>query len=421
MINTYISFLLIIGLLILAVTLGSGWIKRLPVSYALLYLLVGITLGSYGLNVLPTQPSPKLIERLTEFVVIVSVFGCGLKMNRPLNAASWQTTGRLIGIVMPLSIVAIATTSHLLLGFEWGPAILLGAILAPTDPVLASEVQLDHEADQDELRFGLTSEGGLNDSLAFPFVYFGLYWIQRGDLNTWFRQWVLVDLLWAITAGLFMGFAVAKAIYWIEQHLQEQPIDDLMEDLVALSMILLTYALTEIVNGYGFLAVFVAGLTIRNSYEHDQSKRLAQLAFTEQIEKLLEIVIIVLLGSLLLAEPIRQYAGQAGILTGLLLFVIRPLSAWLSFAGSRLPTQTRWLFGWFGIRGVGSLYYLAYAIGKGLEGNTAESLTWTVYLVIVISIILHGVSTSHLMRWYQRDIEDQSSQDPSDSQVPDKI
>ncbi|KAI9132289.1 sodium:proton antiporter [Acaryochloris sp. CCMEE 5410] len=406
MIDTYLSFLLIIGLLILAVTLGSGWISRLPVSYALIYLIVGILLGPYGIGIVQGEPSSVLIERLTEFVVIVSVFGCGLKMNRPLNLASWQITGRLIGILMPVSIGAIAFVSHGLLDLEWGPAILLGAILAPTDPVLASEVQMGHLDDHDELRFGLTSEGGLNDSLAFPFVYFGLHWLQKGDLESWFQQWVVVDLLWAIAAGTLMGIVVAQGIHWVDRRLQRhQPADDLMEDLVALSTILLTYTLTEIVNGYGFLAVFVAGLTLRSHYHHEPEKRLAQMTLVEQIEKLLEIITILLLGSLLRIEPMVQYMGQIGILAGFLLIVIRPLGAWISLIGSRLPIPTRWLFGWFGIRGVGSLYYLTYALNQGIEGPLAERLTWMVNTVVVVSIVLHGVSTTPLMRWYHREIE----------------
>ena len=410
MIDTYLSFLLIIGLLLLGVTLGSGWIARLPLSYALIYLIVGILLGPYGIHILPEQPSTDLIKRLTEFVVIVSVFGCGLKMNRPLNVASWQITGRLIGILMPVSIVAIAALSHWLLDFDWGPAILLGAIVAPTDPVLASDVQLGNLRDHDELRFSLTSEGGLNDSLAFPFVYFGLYWIQKGNPDGWFQKWVFVDLLWAIAAGIVMGIAVAMGIHWIDRQLQRhQPAEDLMEDLVALSIILLTYALTEMVNGYGFLAVFVAGLTLRSRYQQEPEKRLGQMAIIEQIEKLLEIITILLLGSLLLIEPVLEYASQAGLIAVLLLIVVRPLGAWMSLWASGLPNQTRWLFGWFGIRGVGSLYYLSYAVGEGVGDQVAEPLTWTVYIVMVASIVLHGVSTSPLMGWYHQQIEDSSS------------
>jgi NhaP-type Na+/H+ or K+/H+ antiporter len=194
----YILDLLVIGLLLLAVTLGSGWIARLPLSYALIYIVVGVALGPYGFNLINVRPDANFLKRLTEFVVIVSVFCCGLKMNRSLNLRNWQTTIRLIGWLMPFSIFTLAAIAHWLLGMSWGAAILLGAILAPTDPVLASEVQLASVTDKDELRFALTSEGGLNDALAFPFVYFGLYAYKDSNWDNWFKSWVAVDLLWAM-------------------------------------------------------------------------------------------------------------------------------------------------------------------------------------------------------------------------------
>mgnify|MGYP005839134345 CR=1 FL=1 len=408
--NTYIFSLLVIGLLLLGITLGSGWISRLPLSYALIYLVVGIFLGPHGVRLIQLRPDAEFLERLTEFVVIVSVFGCGLKMNRPLKLWAWKTTARLIGFLMPISIFAIAAISHWLLGFDWGYAVLLGAILAPTDPVLASEVQLANVEDKDELRFGLTSEGGLNDALAFPFVYFGIYWIEDGQWENWFKQWVAVDLIWAIATGIIMGVVVAKSIVWIDRQLQRfrPSTEELVEDFIALSTILLTYSLTEVVNGYGFLAVFVAGYVIQGSYYYDQEKRLAQLEFTEQIEKLLEVGTILILGSLLLIAPMLKYVGQALLVAGLVLVAIRPAGVWLSTLGSRLPPPTRWLFGWFGIRGVGSLYYLSYAFGKGIEGETAEQLAWITYITVCISVILHGISATPLMNWYERHIKNTS-------------
>lgn len=404
--NIYILDLLVIGLLLLVITLGSGWISRLPLSYALIYLVVGIFLGPYGVRLIQLRPNAEFLERLTEFVVIVSVFSCGLKMNRPLKLWAWKTTARLIGFLMPISILAIAATCHWLLGFDWGAAFLLGAILAPTDPVLASEVQLADIKDKDELRFGLTSEGGLNDALAFPFVYFGIYLLKDSNWENWFKQWVAIDLLWAIASGIVMGIVVAKTIVWLDRQAQRvRPTDDLIENFIALSTILVTYSLTELVNGYGFLAVFVAGVVVQSSYYCDQEKRLAQLEFTEQVEKLLEIGTILILGSLLLFEPISEYAGEALLLASLLLLVIRPVGVWLSMLGSHVPRPILSLFGWFGIRGVGSIYYLTYAMGKGLQGEIVEQISWIVYITVVISVILHGVSATPLMNWYDRNIK----------------
>ncbi|MBD2742531.1 sodium:proton antiporter [Coleofasciculus sp. FACHB-1120] len=404
-VSIYILDLLVIGLLLLMVTLGSGWIKRLPLSYAIIYLLVGICLGQYGLKLVQVRPDAEFLERLTEFVVIVSVFSCGLKMNRPLTLRSWNTTVRLIGFLMPISIFAIAAVGHWLLKMDWGPAILLGAILAPTDPVLASEVQMGDLQDKDELRFGLTSEGGLNDALAFPFVYFGIHALKDSNWDNWFKQWVAVDLLWAIAAGIVMGIIAAKMVVLVDQQLQRfRQVDELMEDFVALSTILITYALTEIVNGYGFLAVFVAGVVVQRSY-NDPEKKISQFEFTEQIEKLLEVATILLLGTLLRYEPIRQFGGQGLLVAVLLIFLIRPLGVWISLLGRRYPSETRFLFGWFGIRGVGSLYYLSYAFGEGLKDTGGEQIAWITYIVIVISVFLHGISATPLMNWYEHNIK----------------
>ena len=226
--NDYILKLLIVGLLLLGVTLGSGWIKRLPLSYALIYLFVGILLGSYGLGLIKIKPDTQFLERLAEFVVIVSVFGCGLKINRPLKLGAWQSTIRLIGLLMPISIFALSAAAHYILDMGWGAAVLLGAILAPTDPVLASDVQLAHVEDKDELRFALTSEGGLNDSLAFPFVYFGIYAFKDPNWDNWFKSWVGIDLFWAISSGIVMGIIVAKVIIWLDIALSRNAVKQMI-------------------------------------------------------------------------------------------------------------------------------------------------------------------------------------------------
>jgi sodium/hydrogen antiporter len=416
MVDVYIIDLLFIGLLLLMVTLGSGFISRLPLSFALIYLVVGILVGPYGLGLIKLRQegafNAELLERIAELVVIVSVFSCGLKIVRPLNFKDWNITTRLIAILMPISIFGLAVVGKLFLGMSWVEAILLGAILAPTDPVLASEVQLTDTNDQDELRFGLTSEGGLNDALAFPFVYFGIHALKDDNWNNWFKQWVAVDLIWAIGSGILMGILVAKAIVWIEKKItKRRRADELMEDFVAISTILITYSLTEMVNGYGFLAVFVAGLVVQRSYK-DPEKSLQQLEFVERIEKLAEVGTILILGSILLFKPMLDYAYQSLLVIVFLFFVIRPVGAWISTMGKRTSNPrhrkmhliTRGLFGWFGIRGVGSLYYLAYAFGHGLKGELGEQIGWITYTTIVVSVIIHGISSTPLMNWYERQI-----------------
>lgn len=401
----YIIYLFVFGLLLIFVTLGSGWISRLPISYSLIYLVVGILMSPYGFNLVQIRPGAEFLERLTELVVIISLFSCGLKMNRPLRAWAWQSTARLIGILMPICIFSVAAIGYWGLGMGVGAAILLGAILAPTDPVLASEVQISHPDDRDELRFGLTSEGGLNDALAFPFVYFGLYWLKDPQWQNWAAEWVMVDVVWAIAAGIAMGIIVARSVIWVDKKLQKSHrVDALMEDFVGLSIILLAYSLTELVNGYGFLAVFVAGITTQRCC-YDLEKKNSQLEFTETIEKLSEIGTILLLGSLLRIEPIVKYGGQGLTIAFLLLFVIRPVGAWISTMGQNTNPMRPWLLGWFGIRGVGSLYYLFYSLGKGLKSEVGEQISWITLITVVLSIVLHGITSTPLMNWYDRRIE----------------
>jgi NhaP-type Na+/H+ or K+/H+ antiporter len=404
--NPYILGLFLIGVLLLIVGWGSEWIARLPLSYAILYLVIGVVLGPYGIDLLRIQPETQLLERFTEFVVIVSLYSCGLKISRPFRRSHWSSTIRLIALLMPFCILAVAIVGHWLVGLPWGAAILLGAILAPTDPVLASEVQLEHAEDSNELRFGLTSEGGLNDALAFPFVYLGLFWINDPNLDNWFRQWVVIDLSWAIVAAIGIGILIARLLVWINKQIRTaHGVDDLMADLVAIGVILLTYSLTELVNGYGFLAVFVAGLVIQR-YGVYPEQRQSQLEFITQIEKLLEVAAILLLGSLLRLEQIQAFGFQAIIVAGLLLLLIRPIGAWLSTLGDRFHPFTRLLFGWFGIRGIGSIYYLSYAVSEGIPADIAAQLRWITYLTVLISIIIHGVTATPLIAWHDRHMSD---------------
>ncbi|WP_013323074.1 cation:proton antiporter [Gloeothece verrucosa] len=407
--NIYILDLLVIGLLLLGVSLGSRWIARLPLSFSLIYLIFGFALGRYGLKLFNIRPDAEILERLSELVVIISVYGCGLKMNRPLKFWAWRSTARLIGLLMPISIFGLAVAAHFILKMNWGSAILLGAILSPTDPVLASEVQLAHVEDKDELRFALTSEGGLNDALAFPFVYFGIYWLEKGDLNNWLAQWVAVDFIWAITAGIVMGIISAKIVVYLERRWprpKQESEEDIRENFLGLSTILITYAITELVNGYGFLAVFVAGVGVYKSYnsKRDSQKHLEQLEFADQLEKLLEIGMILVLGSLVLMKPLIHYSGQALWISGLLFFVIRPVGTLVSTLGSSLPISNRLLLGWFGIRGVGSLYYLAYALGQGLDNNILEQISWITITTMILSIIVHGISATPLMNLYENNL-----------------
>ena len=214
----------------------------------------------------------------------------------------------------------------------------------------------------------------------------------------------MVDLVWAIAMGIVGGFVVARIVRWIDRRLQKfHAVDGLMEDFIALSTILIAYAFTEIINGYGFLAVFVAGMAMRR--RADPEKTMSQLHFVERLEKLSEIGIILVVGSMLRKEPMLAYAGEGLLVAGFLLFLIRPIGAWISTIGLPVDAATRWLYGWFGVRGVGSVYYLSYALSSGLKETAGERVAWISLWTIVISVVLHGVTTTPIMKWYERNIE----------------
>jgi len=322
-----------------------------------------------------------------------------------------------------------------LLGLPLGAAVLLGAILAPTDPVLASDVQVHRPGDRDNLRFALTGEGGLNDGTAFPFVMLGLGLLGLHDLGAWGWRWLLVDGLWAVAAGLgtgaLLGVAVGRLVLYLRREHKEAVG---LDDFLALGLIALSYGVAVLVEGYGFLAVFAAGVALRQ-VEQSQSRdpaiqqaverasadpdhtvaeaaavdprqapafmAHAVLGFNQQVERIGELAIVIAIGALLWAVEWRHAPWWFVVL---LLLVIRPLATWAGLSGSRSSRRQRWLIAWFGIRGIGSLYYLMYAINHGLPDALAVQLSALTLSVVVASILVHGVSVTPLMAAYERAI-----------------
>ena len=274
-IEPYLIFLLGLGTLVLLVSWAPVGLRRAPISLAILCVAVGYAL--YRAQWLPFEPDPRtwdtLTERLTELVVIVSLMGAGLKLDRPLSWRGWNSTWRLLAIAMPLTMAGTLALSMLGSGFGLAMAMLLAAALAPTDPVLASEVQVGppRSGDEDEVRFGLTSEAGLNDALAFPFVHLAILFAAGGaaSLGAW-SEWIALMVGWKLVAGAAMGYAVGRGFAFLIFHSRRRGLSRLGDGLVALAATLIAYALTELVFGYGFLAVFLCALTIRAAERHHE-------------------------------------------------------------------------------------------------------------------------------------------------------
>ncbi|MBA3468564.1 MAG: sodium:proton antiporter [Herpetosiphonaceae bacterium] len=450
-----IYWYIIIGTLLLGVTVAGTLLKELPVSTSIVYLGVGFALGPHGLGLISWDlvREADFFELLTELAVIASLFTVGLNLRRSLGDRSWWLPVRLASITMILTIAGIAMIGVFLLDLPLGAAILLGAVLAPTDPVLASDVQIKGVTDRDTLRYSLSGEAGLNDGTAFPFVMLGLGLLAlhpdeyAGLAGLWGERsfsllgWLGWDLLWAVGTGLLVGAATGWLTGKLMLKLGRSQADAFsLQAFLVLGLIALAYGLAELVYGYGFLAVFAAGYALRylelhmsqhsaeppalgtNAPDDDEEVILEAIQtpeetahyltislgkFNNQLEHLFEAGVVVLLGGVLTT----QYLSWDVLWFAPLLFlVLRPATVAIGLWHSDTGRVQRLLTGWFGIRGIGSIYYLSYAINHGLPTDLAIRLTSLVLSTIAVSIIVHGISVTPLMNWYERLVKRRSHQ-----------
>jgi len=442
----------VVGLLLIVMALGDSLLARLPLSTSMLYLAVGAAVSPLwlGWTALAPQTHGKALELLAEVVVLLSLFGSGLNMSAGLSDGRWLLPLRLAIVTMLVTVALVAGLGVLALGLPLGAAILLGGVLAPTDPVLASDVQVAEPGDRDRLRFSLTGEAGLNDGTAFPVVMLGLGLLGLHDIGSGGWRWVAVDVVWAVTAGVaigaFLGTAVGQLVLYLRRtHKEAVGLDNFL----ALGLIGLSYGAAILAHGYGFLAVFAAGVALRRLEQQASTQPAggapvdakskgaarrrrsaevaaeahadpdashaqqvatdpkhapafmahAMLAFNQQIERIGEVAAVTAVGMLLWAVEWRL--ASWGFVAAVLL-VIRPISVAVGLLGSLTSTSQRSLIGWFGIRGIGSLYYLMYATNHGLDRELAANLGVLVFSTVVISIVVHGVSVTPLMALYER-------------------
>jgi sodium/hydrogen antiporter len=426
------TWFLLIGAFLLLMVLVGTLLQRLPISAALIYLLIGVALGPYGLGLitLDLMTHSETLELVAEIAVLISLFTVGLKLRVSVFDRAWRLPLRLAGWTMFITIGLIAAVAMLALNMTLGAAILLGAILAPTDPVLASDVQVRNAGDKDRVRFGLTGEGGLNDGIAFPFVMLGLGMMGLHEIGANGFLWFWRDVVWSIAAGVASGWLCGFLVgYWV-LYLRRVHREALgLEEFLALGLIAFSYGLALLIHGYGFLAVFAAGLGLRRIGRAGFSAALTQVSlrfykspdgdnqasaapetplgianalidFNEQLERIVEVAVVVLLGSMITMQSFSQTVLW---FCALLFVVIRPTAVVLGLAGSRTPRAQIRLLAWFGIRGLGSLYYLMFAINHGLPTEVATEFVNVVFGVIATSIVVHGISATPLMeRYYGR-------------------
>ena len=386
--------------MVLLVSWAPVGLKRMPLTLAILCVAVGVVVFSTGL--LSFNPDPRtwdtVTERLTEMVVIISLMGAGLKLDRPVGWRNWSTTVRLLAIAMPLTIVAVAWLGWAGLGFSLAMALLFGASMAPTDPVLAADVQVGppRSGDEDEVRFGLTSEAGLNDALAFPFVHLAILAAAGGLASSAaLTDWFTIKLAWKLLAGAGIGYLVGRGLGFLIFHSEKAGLSRMGDGLVALAATLLCYAAAELAHGYGFLAVFVCGLTIR-AWERDHDFHKEMHDFSDQFERLLMMLLLVLFGGALANGLLAALTWTDAAIGLAILLVVRPVAGLIAMIGSPQPWRERLLMAFLGIRGIGSIYYVAYGINHGDFGNS-QRLWAIVGFIILASILIHGVSASPML------------------------
>jgi NhaP-type Na+/H+ or K+/H+ antiporter len=411
--DPYIVLLACLGIVILAVAWLPMLLRSLPLSLPIICVLFGVVL--FNLPGLGPKPDlfehPELTERLTELLVIISLMGAGLKINRPLGWRRWMLTWRLLSITMLLSILGIALLGWWILGLTPAAALLLGAVLAPTDPVLASEVQLGPPGSEEEheVRFSLTSEAGLNDGFAFPFVHLAIALALYGaTADGWMLEWLGVAVIWKIVAGIAGGLLTGHILGMLVFRLPEQTkLAQTDIGFVALAITFLSYGFTELIHGYGFLAVFVTALTLRaKERSHHYHRRLHD--FSEEIERLLMMVLLVLFGGTLAGNLLEPLTWNAVLVALLILLLVRPIAGLIGLIGSAPPWSERAAISFFGIRGIGSFYYLAYAHNH-VEFINAELLWAVVGFVVLVSIILHGTLTKPVMRHLDQQLSNRNN------------
>lgn len=395
------------GVLVLLTAWLPMLLRRAPLSLPILCVGAGAALFALPpLRPFAVHPLqfPILVERLSELVVIISLMGAGLKIDRMIGLRSWMLTWRLLGIAMPVTMVIVAGLALGLLGLGLAAALLIAAVLAPTDPVLASDVQVagPGEGKEDEARFALTSEAGLNDGFAFPFVLLAIALSAAsfggGDLLDWFGH----DLLWKTSLGAVGGYAIGRGLGYLTFHLpMRASLSRTGDGFVALAVTLLAYGVVEILGGFGFLAVFVSALALRNaSRDHDYHDRLH--GFAEEAERLLMMLLLILFGGIVtFGGLLAAFDAWMLVFVASVLLVARPAAGLLSLVGSKLPWREQLVISFFGIRGMGSIYYLAFALNHASFAEP-QRLWAMVGGVVLASILLHGITVTPALRLLDR-------------------
>lgn len=401
----YDIVLVLVGIAVLGTVALPRLLDNRPISFPIVYVAFGAVVFALPLGLPAADPLEfgTVAERSTELGVIVALMGAGLKIDRPPGLTRWQSTWRLLGITMPVTIGAAVVLGWGVVGLTVPAAMLLGAVIAPTDPVLAADVQVDppRKGESDEIRFALTSEAGLNDGLAFPFTYLAIAMATAGVApSNWLLEWVTIDVIYKIGVGVLLGWILGRVLArFVFQFPASTRLAKAMGGAEALAATLIAYGLTELANGYGFIAVFVAAIEIRG-YEREHEYHQELHDFAEVTERLVMAVLLVLFGGAIATGLFDALTWQGALVGLALVLLVRPLAGLLGLVG--YPPE-RNAIAFFGIRGIGSFYYLSYALNQASFAG-AETVWATVGFAVLVSIVVHGVTAAPVMADLRREI-----------------
>ena len=400
------------GLALLGLTIQPALSRYRLLNFPFYYIIAGVGLGALGVPLLDPRVGglpTSAVEHTSELIVIISLAGAGLAIDTPMTWRNWRAAFMLLLVAMPVTIAATAWAGLSLLGLGTASALLLAAALAPTDPVMARTVQVSPPGKEEEpMQVSLTAEAGMNDGLAFPFIYLAISvasygWAMAPDgalgLPDWFFDWLGFDFLYRVALGVLGGFLVG----WVISKVITSPVGDSQNGawnaiVTVLAATLLAYGLVEAVDGYGFLAVFFAARAGRANTRETPAEGYEKFVHhgADQLESILLALLLLWFGTFLWAGGLRGVTWAEIGFAAALILLIRPIGGMLSLIGVDCSWGEKAKVAFFGVRGMGSIFYIAYAQGHA-EFAEIEAVWRIASLVIVASIAVHGYGANFII------------------------
>lgn len=384
--------------------------EKIKVSFTLPVLLLGVAIFYFGIPVDWPEPiwSNKWVKVITELIVVISLMGAGLKIGFRYSKEHWRKPLRLIHTTMPIYIVGIFVITYFLLGLDAASSMLLAAVCAPTDPVMATEMQIEDKGEVKEkntgLRYMLTAEAGLNDGMAFPFIFLAILWAKAGNFDQIdFSEWVFFYFFYKIIIGIIIGSLLGYIYSLSINKVDSEKYNKILSGFVAIALAVTSFALAEVASGYGFLSAFFTGL-FAQYHNHQRKKdhpKTEMVLFTQEKEKLLVVLWTLLFGGFI-ATGILGYTDVWGVLLALvIIIVLRPLAGILGIFRTSYTNKKKWAVAFFGIKGIGSFFYLSFALTQQSFSSSLE-LYAIVSWVVLFSIVIHGFTGPRVISYFEK-------------------